>query len=79
MGRSEPTTGIQPFGRLVKQVLSQEPYHSAERLFWVVDNGSSHRGKASLQRIEKHEFEEIPLDHKVEAYVASSSRRVRPY
>jgi hypothetical protein len=34
---------------------------------------------ASLQRIEKHEFEEIPLDHKVEAYVASSSRRARPY
>lgn len=53
MGRCEPATGIAPFGRLVKQVLSQEPYTSAERLFWIVDNGSSHRGKTSLQRIEK--------------------------
>jgi DDE superfamily endonuclease len=53
MGRCEPSTGIEPFGRLVKQVLSQEPYSSAERLFWIVDNGSSHRGKASLKRIDK--------------------------
>jgi DDE superfamily endonuclease len=53
IGRCEPSTGIEPFSRLVKQVLSQEPYRCAERLFWIVDNGSSHRGKASLQRIEK--------------------------
>lgn len=53
MGRCEPATGIQPFGRLVKQVLSQEPYSTAERLFWIVDNGSSHRGETSLQRIQK--------------------------
>ena len=44
MGRCEAKTGIAPFGRLVEQVLAQEPYRSAERLFWVVDNGSSHRG-----------------------------------
>jgi DDE superfamily endonuclease len=50
MGRCEPTTGIAPFGRLVHQVLAQEPYHSAERLFWIVDNGSSHRGATAKQR-----------------------------
>jgi hypothetical protein len=51
-GRCEPTTGIQPFGRLVAQVMASEPYASAERVFWVVDNGSSHRGKAAVERLE---------------------------
>jgi len=51
MGRCEPTTGIAPFGRLVKQVLAEEPYRSSERLFWIVDNGSSHRGKAAKKRL----------------------------
>ncbi len=51
IGRCEPTTGIDPFGRLVDQVLSQEPYLSAERIFWIVDNGSSHRGETAKQRL----------------------------
>ena len=44
-GRCEPSTGIEPFGRLVEQVMTTEPYASAGRVFWVVDNGSSHRGR----------------------------------
>lgn len=44
-GRCEPSTGIVPFGRLVEQVMTTEPYASAKRVFWIVDNGSSHRGK----------------------------------
>ena len=51
-GRTEPTTGIEPFGRLVEQVMTTEPYASAKRVFWVVDNGSSHRGQASIDRLE---------------------------
>ena len=51
MGRCEPKTGIAPFGRLVKQVLAEEPYRSGERLFWIVDNGSSHRGAAAKKRL----------------------------
>ena len=51
MGRCEAKTGIAPFGRLVEQVLAVEPYRSAERLFWVVDNGSSHRGAAAARRL----------------------------
>jgi transposase len=51
-GRLEPTTGIAPFGRLVEQVMTVEPYASAKRVFWVVDNGSSHRGQASVRRLE---------------------------
>ena len=50
-GRCEPTTGIEPFHRLVDQVMSQEPYRSARRVFWVADNGSSHRGQASIRRL----------------------------
>jgi DDE superfamily endonuclease len=50
-GRCEDKTGIAPFGRLVHQVMSQEPYASARRVFWVVDNGSSHRGEASVRRM----------------------------
>jgi DDE superfamily endonuclease len=51
-GRLEPTTGITLFGRRVAQVMTVEPYASAKRVFWVVDNGSSHRGRASVQRLE---------------------------
>jgi hypothetical protein len=51
MGRCETRTGIAPFGRLVTQVMEQEPYRSADRVFWIVDNGSSHRGQASVRRL----------------------------
>ena len=51
MGRCEARPGIAPLGRLVKQVLAEEHYRSGERLFWVVDNGSSHRGAASKKRL----------------------------
>ena len=50
-GRCEATTGIDPFARLVAQVMSVEPYASADRVFWITDNGSSHRGAASVQRM----------------------------
>lgn len=49
--RVEPKTGIEPFGRLVEQVMNTEPYKSARRVFWVVDNGSSHAGKTSIARM----------------------------
>ena len=50
-GRCERTTGIVPFHRLVHQVMRQEPYRSARRVFWVMDNGSSHRGQACVKRL----------------------------
>jgi transposase len=50
-GRCEHTTGIAPFSRLVEQVMTAEPYASARRVFWIVDNGSSHRGAASVKRM----------------------------
>ena len=53
LGRCEEKTGIDSFGRLVEQVMRTEPYRSASRVFWVVDNGSSHRGQTAVQRLRK--------------------------
>ena len=51
-GRCEQTTGIAPFDRLVTQVMTQAPYRAARRVFWIVDNGSSHRGAACVHRLQ---------------------------
>jgi hypothetical protein len=50
--RIEAKTGIEPFGRLVEQVMTTEPYASARTVYWIVDNGSSHAGQASIDRLE---------------------------
>ncbi len=52
IGRTERTGGISAFDRLVWQVMTKEPYVSAQRVFWIVDNGSDHRGEASVKRLE---------------------------
>jgi hypothetical protein len=51
-GRCEATSGIGPFDRLVAQAMTQEPYRSARNVFWIMDNGSSHRGQRSVERLE---------------------------
>lgn len=51
IGRCAPSTGIEHFQALVEQVMSTEPYASAKRVFWIVDNGSSHRGQAAIDRM----------------------------
>lgn len=51
LGRCEGRTGKAAFGRLVAQVMSREPYRSARRVFWVVDNGSSHRGAKAAREM----------------------------
>jgi hypothetical protein len=50
-GRTERCTGIDPSMNLVAQVMSTEPYAAAKRVFWIVDNGSSHRGKKAADRL----------------------------
>ena len=50
-GRCEPKTGKAAFGRLVDDVMHQEPYRSARRVFWIVDNGSSHRGERAAEEL----------------------------
>ena len=51
-GRCEARTGIKAFNRLVGDVMTQEPYVSTKRVFWVVDNGSSHRSASSTKRMQ---------------------------
>jgi hypothetical protein len=53
LGRTAPTTGIAPFAELVEQVMTTEPYASAARLFWIVDNGSSHQGPHAMLRMSR--------------------------
>jgi len=50
-GRCENTTGIAAFTNLLAQVMTRQPYASADRVFWIVDNGSSHRGQAAIDRL----------------------------
>ncbi len=51
-GRCEGSTGTAPFDRLVEDVMGQEPYRSARRVFWIFDNDSSHRGQKAAQRLQ---------------------------
>jgi len=44
-------TGIVPFMELVARVMALEPYASASHVYWIVDNGSSHNGQRSIDRM----------------------------
>ncbi len=50
--RCAPKDGIEPFDALVDQFISEHPYKQAQRVFLVVDNGSAHRGKRSIDRLQ---------------------------
>jgi hypothetical protein len=84
LGRCERKTGIKPFGLLVDQVLEQTTYEKANRLFLIVDNGSSHRGQASVQRMRQRDTRIILLHtpihaswlNQVEIYFSIIQRKV---
>ena len=50
-GRCEVKSGIAPVDRLVSGVMGQQPYQSARRVFWIMDNCSAHRGQKAAQRL----------------------------
>ena len=83
-GRLAPTTGIAPFDALVAEVMSEEPYRSARRVFWVLDNGSSHRGAASVHRLQAAHPNLIPVHlpihaswlNQIEIYFSILQRKV---
>ncbi len=52
-GLCEKATGAKPFQKLVDHVMDREPYRSADRVFWIVDNGTSHRGVAAAERLRR--------------------------
>ncbi len=43
---------IPAFDEVVSRVMSDEPYRSARRVFWVVDNGTIHRGQRAVDRLQ---------------------------
>jgi hypothetical protein len=53
IGRVEHSNGIAPFDRLIAQVMNREPYVSARRVFWIVDQGSSHRPTTFPERLRR--------------------------
>jgi transposase len=62
LGRCEDKTGIVAFERLVADLMDIEPYASARRVYVVCDNGSSHRGQASVDRT-KAKWPTVQLVH----------------
>ena len=66
-GRCEQSTGIVPFARLVAQVMTQPPYRDARRVFWIMDNGSSHRGQPCVQRLTEAYPNLVPVHGPVHA------------
>lgn len=84
LGRCEARTGIKPFGRLVDQILDHENYRQAERIFLIVDNGSSHRGQSSVQRLRWRDRRITPVHtpvhaswlNQVEVYFSMLQRKV---
>ena len=66
-GRCEKKTGIVPFERLVTQVMTQPPYRDARRVFWIMDNGSSHRGAPCVRRLQAAYPNVVPVHGPVHA------------
>lgn len=66
-GHCEERSGIESFDRLVAEVMSRQPYRQAERVFWIIDNGSAHRGKASYKRLTEKWGNLVPVHLPVHA------------
>lgn len=66
-GRCEAHTGIAPFDRLVAQVMAQPPYDRARRVFWILDNGSAHRGARCVARLQAQYPHLIPVHGPIHA------------
>src|SRR5437773_5389976 len=47
--------------------MSQEPYRSAARVFWIIDNCSAHRGQKCVQRLEARWPSIIPVHTPIHA------------
>lgn len=52
-GQVTDKSTIATFDALVAQVMATHPYHRAERVFWIVDNGTVHRGQSAIERLQR--------------------------
>jgi len=70
--------------RLVGHGMSQEPYRSARRVFWIMDNGSAHCGPKAADRLRSQRPSVVlvhaPLHaswlHQIEIYFSIVQRKV---
>jgi hypothetical protein len=83
-GHCQTQSGILAFDQLVDRVMTQPPYSQARRVFWIVDNGSSHRGLSSVQRLQQR-YPRLQLIHgpvhgswlnQIEVYFSIIQRKV---
>jgi hypothetical protein len=51
-GICERRSTIAAFDELVDQTMRRRPYRNAHRVFWIVDNGTTHRGSAAVHRLQ---------------------------
>jgi hypothetical protein len=51
-GHTQAKISNDAFDALVADVMATEPYASARRVFWVVDNGTIHRGQKAIDRLQ---------------------------
>jgi hypothetical protein len=83
-GRCVLKNGIEPFHSLIEKVMGQEPYQSAARVFWIIDNCSAHRGQKCVQRLQARWPSIIPVHtpihaswlNQVEIYFSIVQRKV---
>jgi hypothetical protein len=83
-GRCEARNGIAAFDRLVDEVMSQAPYRSARRVFWIMDNGSAHRGAKADARLQARWPTVVPVHtpthaswlNQIEIYFSIVQRKV---
>jgi hypothetical protein len=61
-GKVVKKISIVAFDALVAEVMNQEPYRSARRVFWIVDGGTIHRGQRAADRL-RGQFPNLTLVH----------------
>lgn len=66
-GRCERRSSIAAFDRLVAQVMRRLPYRYAPRVFWIMDNGTIHRGARCVARLQRRWPNLIPVHTPVHA------------
>jgi hypothetical protein len=75
-GRCEVKNGMAPVERLVSAVMNQEPYKSARRVFWIMDNCSAHRGQKAGRTLSHQMAQRNPHTHSGPRQLAQPSRNL---
>lgn len=83
IGRTSESNGIEPFMKLVSDVMTEPPYCDAKRVFWLVDNGCAHHPSTFPERLSAYYPNAIAVHlpkhaswlNQIEIYFAILSRK----